>query len=149
MATSFIEFKDYGFWAHDTSVEALLFSIVRELRASSLDEEWKYKIIDQWTFSYLSGFSASVPIELDETLTDDEKTTVIVETLKLIVSKSENNDHYLSPDDLNKSFVGGRRRKWVELDMEDFLQAAKMTIDLLEGRLKTNASSPLTYLKSN
>jgi hypothetical protein len=149
MATSFIEFKDYGFWAHDTSVEALIFSIVRELRASPLDDEWKYKIIDQWTFSYLSGFSASVPIELDETLDDDEKITVIVDTLKSIVGKTENDERYLSPDDLNKSFVGGRRRKWVEVNKEDFLQTAKMTIDLLEGRLKTNASSPLTYLKSD
>jgi hypothetical protein len=147
MATTFIEFKNYGFWAHDSFLEGILYLIVKELKASPSDDEWKYKIIDKWNYAYLSGFSGNIPIELEENLSDEDNLKIIVQILKTIISKIENDEHYLSADEMNKNFVGGRRMKWVDINKEGFLRTASMTIDLLEGRLKTDASSPLTYLK--
>ena len=147
MATTFVEFKNYGFWVHDSILEGLLYLIVKELKASPLDDEWKYKIIDKWNYAYLSGFSGSIPIELEENLPDEEKINAIVATLTLIINKIESDEQYLSADEMNKNFVGGRKLKWTEINKEGFLRTARMTIGLLEGRLKTNASSPLTYLK--
>jgi hypothetical protein len=147
MATTFVEFKNYGFWAHDSFLEGLLYLIVKELKASPLDEDWKYNIIDKWNYAYLSGFSGSIPIELEENLTDKEKLTLMVEILQTILEKIESDPLYLSAEEMNKNFVGGRRMKWVEINKEGFLRTTKMTLELLEGKLKTNASSPLTYLK--
>jgi hypothetical protein len=147
MATTFVEYKNYGFWAHDSFLEGILYLIVKELKASPLDDEWKYKIIDKWNYAYLSGFSGSIPIELEENLPDEENLKVVLDTLKLIIGKIETDDHYLSAEEMNKHFVGGRRMKWVEINKEGFIRTAQMTIDLLEGKLKTDASSPLTYLK--
>ena len=147
VATSFIEFRNYGFWAHDSFLEGLLYLIVKELKTLPLKNEWKDKLIASWTFSYSAGFAGCIPVELDEKLNDEEKIKLILSTIKLIISKINEDDGYLTHGELNNNLVGGKGMTWLGINKEGFLRTAHMTIDLLEGRLKTNASSPVTYLK--
>jgi hypothetical protein len=87
MATSFVEFKNYGFWAHDAFLEGLLYLIVKELKALPDETEWKHKLIESWTFSFSIGFVGCIPVGLDEKLTDDDKIKRMGNILKLIFQR--------------------------------------------------------------
>lgn len=147
MATSYIEFKNYGFWAHDEFLEGLLYLIVKELKELPLDNDWKHILIESWTFSYSAGFMGCIPVELDEKLNDEEKVNLILDVLKSIISKTHSDSNYLTYSELNSNLVGGKKTTRLSIRKEGFLRTAHMTIDLLEGRLKMDAASPLTYLK--
>jgi hypothetical protein len=147
MATSFVEFRNYGFWAHDSFLEGLLYLIVKELKTLALNNEWKEKLMASWAFSYSAGFAGCIPVELDEKLDDDEKIKLILNTIKLIIGRINKDDEYLTHGELNSNLVGGKGTTWLGINKKGFLRTAHMTIDLLEGRLETNASSPLTYLE--
>ena len=124
-----------------------MYLIVKELKALPQQHDWSQKLITHWTFSYSAGFLGCIPVNLDENLDNEEKTKVILNALKAIIRKLNKEDGYITFNELNNNSVGGKGMTWFGIDKEAFLRTAHMTIDLVEGRLKTDASSPLTYLR--
>jgi hypothetical protein len=116
------------------------------LKALPDETEWKHILIESWTFSFSIGFVGCIPVGLDEKLTDEDKIKRLVNIVKLIIVKISKDEDYLTQDKLNRNSVGGRGMSWQGINKQAFLRTAHMTSDLREGRLKTDASSPLGYL---
>jgi hypothetical protein len=56
MATSYVEYKGYGYWAHDSYLEGLLYLLVREFKHIKPQSDWLNSLIEEWTFAYSAGF---------------------------------------------------------------------------------------------
>ena len=63
------------------------------------------------------------------------------ETLINIKKQLEDNPSFLTVSELNENSV--RQGDWV--DLKRFINITQLTIDLIDGQLKTNASSPIDY----
>jgi hypothetical protein len=48
MGSSFIEFKDYGFWARDTHIDLWLYLLVQEIDELESIPDWLKEARDHW-----------------------------------------------------------------------------------------------------
>jgi hypothetical protein len=82
MGTSFVKFKEHGYWTRDQFLEGLLFMLVREIKKLDIKEEWHQTIIDEWTNASTLGYSGCVPSSLDELFDNEDKIKVLKDLLK-------------------------------------------------------------------
>ena len=117
MGTSFVEYKGFGFWSRDNFLEAWLNTLLDEMQKLPTAGEWQESLMEHWR-SQRSIDGGCMSIGLDEFLTDTRK-----KEFALSVSRKA----------LGHSNLLGRR-------------TGELFIDLLEGKLRTIASSPIDYL---
>lgn len=131
----------------DSFLEGVLYLLVKEFKAHPLESEWKTGLIEHWTFSYSAGFLGCVPVNLDRYFQDEDKVMFIVSILRSIVQKINTDDRYLTIEELNRNIVGGKGHTFLGINKSGFLRTAHMMIYLFEGKIKTQADSPLSYLQ--
>jgi len=117
MGSSFIEYKGFGFWSRDSYIESWLRTLLGELEKLPTPDPWHKALIDHWrTQIVLDG--GWMTIGLDRFLTDRAREQYILTLAKRVLPLCE---------------PLGRR-------------TGELFIDLLEGGIRTNASSPVDYL---
>jgi len=117
MGTSYVEYKECGFWSRDAFLGDWINAILPEIKMMAAKEPWLGSLADHWRLqAKIDGGCMS--LDLDKLLNDERKRD-------LILSLAERAVQHCSDQ--------GRR-------------TAQLFIDLLSGQLKTNASSPIDYL---
>jgi hypothetical protein len=117
MGTSFVEYKGFGFWSRDSYIESWLRTLLGEMQELTDTEPWQKALIDHWQTEILTD-GGLMTVGLDRFLIDQAREQYMLTLAKRVLPLS---------DSL------GRR-------------TGELFIDLLEGRVQTNAASPVDYL---
>ena len=116
MGTSFVEYRSFGFWSRDSFLESWLGTLLGEMREGPRGEAWQDSLIEKWTVqSTIDG--GVMCLGLDELLVEEKR-------LNYVLTNARNA--------LGRSDSLGRR-------------TGELSIELLEGKLKTTESSPVDY----
>ena len=99
MASSFIDFKDNGFWARDGFVESFQLLLFEEIQLQYHDElEWLNNYKRDLALQSLPLIHGGMSMCFDETLTDNNRTTIILKLLDDIRKKIiKDNDYLVDP----------------------------------------------------
>ena len=117
MGTSFIEYKEFGFWSRDSCIESWLTTLLAEMQKLRMLEPWQQSLMDDWRLqATIDG--GCISLEIDEYLIDVSREEFMISLAKRA---------------LNSSRPLGR-------------ETGELFIKLLEGRMRTTASSPIDYL---
>lgn len=142
MGTSYVEFHNKGYWTHDVFLEGLSYLLAREFKKLKVKDVWQTALIDKWTNAATTGFVGCVPSYFEDFDTHD-KVQLLRETLISIQKQLIDDPNFITVSELNENSVGAGG--WIELNLNRFLNISKLTLDLIDGELKTNASSPISY----
>lgn len=116
MGTSYVQYKGVGFWTRDSFLESWLTTLLDTMQKLPAMEPWQTALVDHWRIQVrIDG--GCMWVGLDDFLTDSGRTDFL---------------RSLSKDSLERSTPLGRR-------------TGELFIDLLEGRVKTTASSLIDY----
>ena len=132
MGSSFVRYKEYGYWVRDGFLEGLLFMLARELNRTEEKEDWLKKLIDDWNSAAKVGFSGCVPSHLDKYFTTPSRLNLLKITLNRIVTNLETDEDFLTLSDLNDNGVGAGG--WHKIRKDGFKSAARLMLDLINGR---------------
>jgi hypothetical protein len=117
MGTSFVKYKEFGFWTRDSFLESWLTTLLDEIRKLPALEPWQESLMEHWRVqATIDGGVMSVG--LDEFLTDGKRKDFVLLMAKEALERSEPRGH----------------------------RTGELFIDLLAGNLKTTVSSPIDYL---
>ena len=117
MGTSFVEYKEKGFWTRDSFLESWLTAMLEELKKLPAMEPWHQSLAEHWSLQVkIDGGWMSV--NLDEFAATPERVSFLI----ALANKA-----------LERAGPSGRR-------------TGELFIELLEGKLKTTVSSPIDYL---
>jgi hypothetical protein len=117
MGTSFVEYKGFGFWTRDSFLESWLTTMLDEMRKLPFREPWQESLMEHWRVQAIIN-GGVMSVDLDKFLTDTAREDFLLS---------------LSKEALGQSQPLGHR-------------TGELFVDLLAGKLKTTASSPIDYL---
>lgn len=118
MGTSFVKYKEHGFWTRDEWLLDWLIEALREISKIKSIEEWQLEIGRIWDDTIVKGFPGGIDTRLDEILKDEERTRFVLGLSSWI----------------GQSTLDPKVKRLAELFAE-----------LIEGKLKTANSSPIDY----
>jgi hypothetical protein len=117
MATSFVGYKNYGYWTRDSFLESWLTTLLEEMTKLPALEPWQKSLIEHWKIqTTIDG--GCMAVDLDEFLSEPSRQEFLLSLAKRSLPSSK---------------PVGRR-------------TGELFVELLEGKLKTTVSSPLDYL---
>jgi hypothetical protein len=117
MGTSFVKYKEFGFWTRDSFLEGWLTNLLDEMQKLPALEPWQEALREHWHVqATIDGGVMS--LNLDEFLTDPKRTNFLLTLAKAAIERSQPLSH----------------------------RTGELFIDLLMGKLKTTVSSPIDYL---
>ena len=117
MGTSFVEYKDCGFWTRDSFLQNWLSGLIDDIRMAGRLEPWQEALVEHWRVQ-INIDGGCMSLALDEYITDSTRQ----QWLLSVATRS-----------LPRADEIGRR-------------TGELFIDLLNGRLQTTVSSPIDYL---
>jgi hypothetical protein len=118
MGRSFVQFKEYGFWATDGLLLDWLEAAIAELKSMTAPQAWQIEMRDTLEEALASAFTGGVYPKLDILLTGDERIQFLIDLSKKI----------------GQLAINPKMKRLTEL-----------FVDLIEGRLKATVSSPIDY----
>jgi len=118
MGSSFIEYRDYGFWSADEFIEILAGEVANQLRA--VPNDWNCELVDHWTLMAKGHFGGWIHLKLDEFLTTESRRLELREAIFEVTKQYAPND--------------------------PIRDTAEFLIELLDSRLKIDASHTLHYM---
>lgn len=142
MGSSFIDFKDYGFWARDPGIEAWLYLLVQEIDKLGPIPDWLKEARDHWYTQATVGFIGCIHPQLDDYLVSQDRINLIVMLSERVLKWLARQGKYLSQEYLNSLGIGGEGSCWTaDVEVGLFAQIGEKFIGLLRGELKTDAST--------
>lgn len=142
MGTSFTEYNKFGFWSKDELLSCVLFLISQELKKINSPNKFIIEQSEELYLAATTGFSGCIPDHIYEFDTK-EKLALLKEVLISIINGLQV-DNYLTIKDLNDNEVDGSSN-WSNINRIGIEGTAKLILQLLDGNLKTNASSKIDY----
>ena len=140
MGTSYTEYNNFGFWSNDKFLAGLLYLVQKELKTnkpSSFLNIITEKLYDASTNEY----AGCIPDYISDFDTNGK-----MESLRLalnIIIQNLKSENLVILEELNSHKVGGFI--WNHLAKEDLLKTTNLLLKLINGELKTNASSIIDY----
>jgi hypothetical protein len=117
MGTSYVEFRQNGFWTRDSLLADWLTTLIDEMRSASNENDWSLPLIKHWERQReIDG--GCMALDLDGFLSDDEKRGFVIAAAEPALMRTS---------DASK-------------------RTGQLFVALLRGRVKTDASSPIDYL---
>jgi hypothetical protein len=172
MASSFIRFRDFGFWAKDGFVEAMQLCLIHEIESDTVGAvEWVNLFKTELALQAFPMIYSGMSMELDEFLTDDERERIVLRLVDQIVARIITDPSYMTGETMH-NFRNRAMRILQETDKADFndekefLKAVNdsnwlgssihevkdryaYSFDLLKrlikGQITTTAASPVDY----
>jgi len=173
MATSFVEYNNYGFWAHDAFVEAMQLCLINEIENTNyeIEHKWLTKFKHDLSIECLPMIYGGMSMRLDEYIVTNERKKILFLLIDRIVDSINLTDNYIqgrnlfnfrlraleivkeggeikfkSKIDFNKTLNDS---SWLDSTIHDFKERYSFSFlllkKLLDGELKTLASSPMDY----
>ena len=119
MSSSFIEYRGYGFWSHDSFTERLI-AEVSTVASRVQERDWLKELSAHWALQSSGGFAGWIHLKLDEFVTDDLRSMELQQVITECV------DHHSEKDPIH--------------------QTGLLLLSLLQGKVVWTATSPLDYM---
>ncbi len=119
MGTSYVEYRDKGFWSWDGYLEHLLALLANSIPASETDK-WLIEARDHWRKQSSGDFGGWIHPMLNEYCATEQHRTIIMEKVESLLD--------------SKSLT------------EEVRKTADLLLALLKGEMGTDATSPLDYI---
>ena len=168
MASSFIDFKDNGFWAKDGFVESFQLLLFEEIESQYQDSvDWLNEYKKNLAIQSLPLIYGGMSMCLDETLVNDCKIQTILSLIKSINTKISSDNNYLTGKHLNdlrkivrQYLVQIKEFDWNDIEVErqtkdgafgndlpvvSYVHGFDLLKKLLAGQITFNADSPIDY----
>jgi hypothetical protein len=120
MGSSFIKYRDCGFWSVDRFIERLACEVAEAI-AKPMIEDWRAELAAHWKLQATGNFDGWVHLNLDEFLTGEERREQLRKVVQTVVGQHPRRD-------------------------DPIRQTGVLLLQLLDGNLTTDASSPLDYM---
>ena len=115
MGSSFIDFKEYGFWGWDGAVEGWLYFLVQEIDKLESIPDWLREARDHWSEQAMVGFGGWIHPQLDDYLVSDNRVNLVVllskNVLEWLEEKREISQDYLNSLNLPHAWCLGNSRR--------------------------------------
>lgn len=119
MGSSFIKYRGCGFWSQDQFIEEWLRNLSKIARSYAKDEPWLQEACAHWELMSSGDFNGCIDVKLNSFITDKFRCDMLIE-----ISKS------LQSTLTQKSAL---------------FETGELFIGLLQGELRTDASSSIDY----
>ncbi|MCA8830059.1 hypothetical protein [Hymenobacter pini] len=148
MATSFIEFRNFGFWCEDSLLETWLSYFLQQIDEADSTDDWLLQLKQQWQFQATAGLVGCIDLELDDFADSQEHIFVLLklaaQTHRVLIASGG----LLTAEILNNRRYKAAGVIWTEsVASTYFLKVGQLFSQLLEGTLQTKVDSPLDYLE--
>lgn len=142
MASSFVEYREKGFWARDGKLEVWLHLLVCEIDKLDSLPSWLLNLREHWEFQTAGNCSGFMSAKLDEFVTDDERREQILLLSERALQRLDAYGEVISAGELNSMGVGGKSSTFMcDLSPDKFKVIGRAFIQLLRGELDTDAST--------
>jgi hypothetical protein len=118
MGKSFVGFRGFGFWSPDGVLEDWLSALVTAMEPMPVADEWQKEMKRKWSYEATAGKTGCIWPSLDDFLTTEERIQFAI--------------------DLSHAAIAS-------VEARDVRRIGELFINLLEGKLKTTASSSIDY----
>lgn len=168
MASSFIDFKDNGFWARDGFVESSQLLLFEEISNQYDDKiEWLNSYKKEIALESLPLISGGMSMCLDDTLIDESRREIIIKLIDNITLKISSEESYLTNQHLmslrrtvRQFLVALKEVDWDETQIEKqvkdgawvdplpkhyYIQGLNLLKKLIIGQIAFKADTPITY----
>lgn len=143
MATSFIDFKNKGFWCMDSYLEVWLNFFAQIIEKMDTIPEWLLETKNDWLIQASSGFTGCIELQLDSIITTCVRKDLIEQIIiKTNLSLLEHGD-YITKEDLN-SLRLHKGLIWLDsVKTSNFTKVGKLLIELINENLDTTVSDEI------
>src|SRR5260370_1314764 len=142
MGSSFTEFRGYGFWARDSSLEVWLYLLVREVGKMTDPPDWLRLAREDWHLKATVGFLGWICANLDEHITSTDRDEATVRLSNDALAWLHQQGPLMSAELLNSFQCGGEGAYFTrDVETDNFIRVGEAFVQLLEGKLKTDAAT--------
>lgn len=168
MGSSFITFREYGFWARDGFIEAYQLLLFEKAQLHQDDDlKWLIDYKGELALESLPLIPGGMSMRLTETLTDESRKLVIIKLINEVIYKITTDPAYLTAEHLNSLrstirhyLVSIKEIDWSEraiekdakdgayqgeLSKKNYLKAFDLLRKLIGGKLPYKADTAITY----
>jgi hypothetical protein len=146
---SFVEFKDFGFWCQDENLRVWLSHAVLILSGQRKDwHPWQQHLYEEWNFYASLGCGGCLNLQLNELLIGYDKIQASKSLIIKIDGKLISYGASVPAAILNHWPTKMQGLHWgADRVTVDFRKVGYLLYRLLDGKLTTDAGSPLDYLQ--
>jgi hypothetical protein len=147
MSTSFIDYKENGFWIDDDILAITVGFIYKTLSEEKDKSEWMVEMQESFRQNGQGFFRGFADLELDNFLINDERKEkihqIIEDTRILIVNKGD----IIDVEELNNFLFDGELEDvWVgKIEALRILKVLDYLVLLINEKIETKASDPIDY----
>lgn len=142
MATSYIDYNNFGFWLNDRFLAATLYLIQKNLKNETDKSDFLNRIIAELYDASTVGYVGCIPNNIQE-FDNTKKRNYLKNALSKSIEQIINSPKELV-DEFNNIQVGGF--VWQEMPKPEMIGTIKLLIKLINGEIRTNAASKIDYL---
>jgi len=146
MASSFISYKEYGFWIHDGLMEIVAGFIYVELSKEKNKPDWLIDMMGLLKRNSLGYYASGMKFKFEDFLATKEKMNFFLELLKQIQNTLLKNGAQTGLRELKNEIYGDERGYWnEEIETDRLIKIIDYIKELLDGKLMITVSAPINY----
>lgn len=152
MATSFVEYREKGFWCDGAYLKLWLYLLIKEAEseANIFQNALPAQLIEQWRFMATIMSGSAIELSVDELLANKHDKRLLIKIIGKLHQKLLSYGYRIPAQliiDANRDIKGSI---WEEAPLTNSIAKVGVLFQrLLRYKLATNASSPLYYLEFN
>jgi hypothetical protein len=140
LGTSFVGISDRGFWMQDDLLELWLRLLALHLEDPSEPGSFARPIRDQWLLASRGYFGGWVPHGLEEAISTSEGKDLVRAAVVSLLAALESAPKFIEKDAFNLMGFTGKEFKG-DIETRKLLEIGDAFLDLLDGKITTNASN--------
>jgi hypothetical protein len=140
MGTSFVEFRNKGFWARDSGLEVWLHFLATEIDRLPSPSQWHYQLRDHWYQQAQSGAVGCLWTGLDDFVATNEQVMAVIQLSEAALQSLASYGDVIPQDYLNA--IASEGSEWSrDVAVDIFTRVGHAFIQLLRGELTTDAAT--------
>lgn len=142
MGTSFIEYREHGFWSRDAAIELWLYLLAQEARELNERPNWLSDALDDWQIQATAGGVGCLSAGLDQHASTPERSAVVLSLAEQALARLRSRGETLPARWLNSLGLGGPGSCFTEdVPVVVFIRVGEAFIQLLRGEISWDANS--------
>ncbi len=143
MGTSFVEYRQYGFWARDSCLEVWLYTLAAEVDRLPDTSPWHCTLRDHWYEQARFGGVGCLWVGFDDYVTTEEQIGVVIRLCEAALQTLEAHGETIASAYLNQ--IAREGSSWSrDVETAIFTHVGQACIRLLRGEITTDAvNSPV------
>lgn len=136
MASSFVEYRGYGFWASDGLLQIWLYFLTKKINLSENNAVWLNEAGEEWAIQAQGVCTGCIYVGLDEYITTPERNQTLIAVSYEAIDTLRVYGFVLKKEKLNGLELG--TNVWtVDVPVKELVQLAEKFITLLQGTLQS------------